>query len=254
TAAIGSSRLAGLLAARGVTVDRVTRSSDALVAANRGDVTLLLPAPGLMHAYYLRMLKLLPATTRVVLVEPSGLTLDQGLIPVGRSGNRWATKAVPPGCNLPEAVRAGAAGVYHVRYGDVDGQTVACYQGAAPPSLGTGGSPDPDFPVNGGQQEGSGSGGGIDGGGSGSGGDPPTPPYWKLLPPWAWAVLGMLGLAGVAFALARARRLGPPVSEPLPVAVRAAETVEGRGLLYRRANARQAALATLRASTLSRLP
>src|SRR5207248_6577045 len=126
-------------------------------------------------------------------------------------------------------------------------------QVAAPPSLGTGGSPDPDFPVNGGQQEGSGSGGGIDGGGSGSGGDPPTPPYWKLLPPWAWAVLGMLGLAGVAFALARARRLGPPVSEPLPVAVRAAETVEGRGRLYRRARARDVALDTLRAGTLPRL-
>src|SRR5204863_6379268 len=37
---------------------------------------------------------------------------------------------------------------------------------AAPPSLGTGGSPDPDFPVAGGQQEGSGSGGGDQGNGS----------------------------------------------------------------------------------------
>jgi Domain of unknown function (DUF4350) len=321
-AAIGGSRLAGLLTGRGVTVDRVTKSSDALVAAYQGDVTLFLPAPGLMHAYYLRMLKLLPRTTRVVIVEPSGLTLRQGLIPVGKSGNRWATAAAPPGCALPEAARAGTAGVFHVYYGDVDGQTVACYDGAlvgmryaaaevvlvganepfrndriaehgnallasglltahrrvvwldlhrgeppprvlqqtpdpnqvaAPPSLGTGGSPDPDFPVAGGRQRGDGSEPGGGDQGNGSPGEPPTPPYWKLLPTWAWAILGMLGLAGIAFALARARRLGPPVSEPLPVAVRAAETVEGRGRLYRRANARRAALATLRATTLNRL-
>ncbi len=319
-AAIGGARLAGLLTARGITVDRVTKSSDALVAAYRGDVTLFVPAPGLMHAYYLRMLKLLPATTRVVLVEPSPLTLGGGLIPVGKSGNRWTTRAVPPDCALPEAVGAGVAGAYHVFYGKVAGETARCYHGAlvgtryaaaevilvgatdpfrndrigehgnaalasgllarhgrvvwldlhhseppprvierspdpgqfgAPPSLGTGGSPDPDFPVNqGGNQQGS---GGGDGGGSGSGGEPPTPPYWKLLPLWAWAGLALLGVAAVAFALARARRLGPPVSEPLPVAVRAAETVEGRGRLYRRAKARHAALHTLRTSALARL-
>ena len=63
----------------------------------------------------------------------------------------------------------------------------------------------------------------------------------------------MLGLGALAFAVARARRLGPPVSEPLPVAVRAAETVEGRGRLYRRAKARRPALLTLRTSTLNRL-
>jgi hypothetical protein len=74
-----------------------------------------------------------------------------------------------------------------------------------------------------------------------------------LLPPWAWAGLGLLGLAALAFALARARRLGPPVSEPLPVAVRAAETVEGRGRLYRRAKARESALQALRNTALRRL-
>ena len=39
-------------------------------------------------------------------------------------------------------------------------------------------------------------------------------------------------------ALWRARRLGPVVAEPLPVVVRAAETVEGRARLYRRGGAR----------------
>src|SRR2546423_4355566 len=130
TAEIGGSRLAALLAAQGVTVDRVTKSSDALVAAYSGEVTLFVPAPSLMHAFYLRMLKLLPASTRVVLVEPSALTLAQGRLPVGGSADRWAPKAVAPGCDLPEARGAGTAGVYHVHYDEVDAETAHCYGGA----------------------------------------------------------------------------------------------------------------------------
>src|SRR5205823_740559 len=98
--------------------------------AYQGDVTLFVPAPDLMHAYYLRMLKLLPASTRVVLVQPSGLTLGQGLIPVNSAGTRWATRAVAPSCPLPEAAQAGNASVYHVFYGKVANQIVRCYQGA----------------------------------------------------------------------------------------------------------------------------
>jgi hypothetical protein len=134
---------------------------------------------------------------------------------------------------------------------------------AAPPSLGTGGSPDPDFPVadpNGPERGDPGPGqplnpgSGHDGGdGGGGGGAPPPPPFWRLLPGWAWVGLALLFLAALGYALASARRLGPPVSEPLPVAVRAAETVEGRGRLYRRAKAREVALDTLRTSTLNRL-
>ncbi len=63
-----------------------------------------------------------------------------------------------------------------------------------------------------------------------------------------WAVL-QLGLAVVALALWRSRRLGPVVTEPLPVVVRAAEAVEGRSRLYRAARARGAAAQALRAST-----
>jgi len=63
----------------------------------------------------------------------------------------------------------------------------------------------------------------------------------------------MLLIAALAYALARARRLGPPVGEPLPVVVRAVETVEGRGRLYRRANARGTAIRALRDSALGRL-
>ena len=328
----GGQHLADLVRQRGVTIDKVTSSPAALARAYQGDVTLFVPAPSLMHSYYLRMLKLLPASTRVVLVEPSALTLANGLIPVGDADSRWAPRAAAPGCDLPEARTAGSAGIYHTYYGRVDGAELArCYEGAlvefryaladvvlagssdpfrddrigeygnaalaagllatrrtvvwldlhraepapgithqppdpgllaAPPSLGTGGSGDPDFPVadphgshlgDPGMGPGEPVSGGGDAGGGGDGGAPPTPPVWKLLPPWAWTGLGLLALAGLAYALASARRLGPPVSEPLPVAVRTAETVEGRGRLYRRARARDVALDTLRAGTLPRL-
>jgi hypothetical protein len=52
--------------------------------------------------------------------------------------------------------------------------------------------------------------------------------------------------AVLLLALARGRRLGPPVAEQLPVSVRAAETVEGRARLYRAARARSAAAEALR--------
>jgi hypothetical protein len=123
---------------------------------------------------------------------------------------------------------------------------------AAPPSLGNGGSPDPDFvlPATGNGQDGGDAGGGQAGGGGrgGSGSSPPLP-----VPPQFWAVLALLAAATLALALARGRRLGPPVSEPLPVLVRGVETVTGRGRLYRRAKARGPALSTLRNAALQRL-
>lgn len=70
-------------------------------------------------------------------------------------------------------------------------------------------------------------------------------------PFWAAALLVILAL--VAFAAASARRLGAPVTEPLPARVRAAETVRGLAGLYRRSGARDASLATLQAAALRRL-
>src|SRR5262249_7030588 len=54
-------------------------------------------------------------------------------------------------------------------------------------------------------------------------------------------------------ALWKARRPGPLVAEDLPVVVRASETVEGRGRLYRSRRARDRAAAALRIATLQRL-
>ncbi|GAA2744117.1 DUF4350 domain-containing protein [Terrabacter aerolatus] len=72
-------------------------------------------------------------------------------------------------------------------------------------------------------------------------------PEW--LPPAAW----LLGAAVVAFALARGRRLGRLVTEPLPIVVRASETTEARGRLYHRAADRPFAARVLRVGTRTRL-
>lgn len=74
-----------------------------------------------------------------------------------------------------------------------------------------------------------------------------------LLPGWVRWGVAALGLAVVVVALARARRFGPVVTEPLPVVVRSAEAVEGRARLYRTARARDRAADALREASRSRL-
>ncbi|GGO75735.1 DUF4350 domain-containing protein [Nonomuraea cavernae] len=74
-----------------------------------------------------------------------------------------------------------------------------------------------------------------------------------LMPPGIpWAV-GMAAITVLLLALWRGRRLGPVVMERLPVVVRAAETVEGRGRLYRARRARASAADSLRAGTIDRV-
>jgi hypothetical protein len=75
----------------------------------------------------------------------------------------------------------------------------------------------------------------------------------SLIPGQVWAVVIQLGIAVVLLALWRMRRLGPLVTEPLPVVVRACETVEGHGRLYRSRRARDRAAAALRDGALGRI-
>ena len=60
-----------------------------------------------------------------------------------------------------------------------------------------------------------------------------------------WIVV-QLWLVVVLVALWKGRRIGPLVAEELPVVVRASETVEGRGRLYRSRRARDRAAQALR--------
>ncbi|WP_326551583.1 DUF4350 domain-containing protein [Micromonospora sp. NBC_01813] len=78
-------------------------------------------------------------------------------------------------------------------------------------------------------------------------------PLLDAFPAWFWALLVQLALAVLALAFWRSRRLGPPVTEPLPVRVAAAETVLGRGRLYRRVRGREPTANAVRTATLARL-
>lgn len=85
-------------------------------------------------------------------------------------------------------------------------------------------------------------------------GAPATPSSLvDLVPPNVIWIVWQLCLVVALLALWKGRRPGPLVAEDLPVVVRASETVEGRGRLYRSRRARDRAAAALRTATLQRL-
>jgi hypothetical protein len=81
-----------------------------------------------------------------------------------------------------------------------------------------------------------------------TGSDQPTllPRWWEMAVVQAFLALIMLGVW-------RGRRLGPIMIEPMPVTVRASETVEGHGRLYYKLGARDRAAEALRSGTRERL-
>lgn len=324
---IGGRELADRIRTAGIHIRRETSAIDALRAVrDSAGATLLVPAPELLHRDTVRLIGMLPAGTRVVLVDARARTLRAGRMPVAAGPRRWATAvraptAGPGFCAMPEADRAGGAAVTRQRYGNVpagyaphrcyeDGLVMLRWQrvelvlvGASDPfrndrldehgnaALSVGlltarpdliwldrhvpdqppsstareGTPDEDgYPQEPGGEDREGSdpaGDGEDGrnGGSGdeSGQDGSASSsgtsLYNELPPWFLAVLAQLALAALVVALWRARRLGPPVAEPLPVLVRSAETVRGRGRLYQRAHARGRALEILRSAARTKL-
>jgi hypothetical protein len=87
----------------------------------------------------------------------------------------------------------------------------------------------------------------IEGGSSGKG------KIFDLIPDnVGWTVV-QLWLTVALVALWKGRRIGPLVAEKLPVVVRASETVEGRGRLYRSRRARDRAAQALRGAALQRM-
>jgi hypothetical protein len=71
----------------------------------------------------------------------------------------------------------------------------------------------------------------------------------SLLPEGVWPLLAVVVTVVLALAAWQGRRLGPVVVEPLPVAVRASETTEGRARIYQRYRTRDRAAEHLRALT-----
>ncbi len=68
----------------------------------------------------------------------------------------------------------------------------------------------------------------------------------SLLPRWLIPAVWLAGLTTIALMLWRGRRLGPLATEPLPVVVKAVETTQSRGKLYRRVGDRAHAATALR--------
>lgn len=75
----------------------------------------------------------------------------------------------------------------------------------------------------------------------------------RLWPEWLGSMILLTGFALAAVFWWRGRRLGRLVVEPLPVVIRAIETTESRGRLYRRARDVDRAAAVLRQATGRRL-
>jgi hypothetical protein len=76
---------------------------------------------------------------------------------------------------------------------------------------------------------------------------------FDLIPNNVMWIVVQLWLTVILIALWKGRRIGPLVAEDLPVVVRASETVEGRGRLYRSRRARDRAAQALRAATIQRM-
>jgi hypothetical protein len=269
----GSRALAHILAQRGQQVVRVNSPQQA-AHAEAADSTLVVTGPAFLDHSELGALGALPGDR--VLVEPDAPAL-RALAPGVTSAGSAPVGAADPECSLAAAQLAGNA--------DMGGVTLRpsaqplpgaqeCYPVSAGPSLiryvtgrrtitvlGTGipltnnGLADrgnaalavnllagresivwltPGMPAL-----------------AGAGGGQRT--LAGLIPWAAYLVAIQLALAVVATAAWRARRLGPLVTEPLPVVVRAAETVEGHGRLYRSRRSRDRAADALRGAAIDRL-
>ncbi|MFF7455222.1 DUF4350 domain-containing protein [Kitasatospora sp. NPDC008115] len=271
--ATGSHAVTALLQREGLDVDLTT---DPAGRPSRAD-TLVLPEPDLLGPEQLAAIAA-ARHARLVLVSPGPAALtalapgvrmsdENGGIPYARVHSTDAA------CSLPEAVRAGSAHVGGLLY-TAGSRGEGCYQrghgypvvvvptgpGTDVVVLGSG-----EFLTNGLLKK--------DGNAALGLGLLGAQPHvtWHLpdysapvaegarknfrdyIPEgWTWAGY-QLAVAVVLAALWRARRLGPVVSENLPVVVRASETTEGRARLYHRARARGRAADALRRATAHRV-
>lgn len=272
--ASGSRALRVLLGQQHVQVERVG-TVDAAVAPGDPGTTVLVPFPDAVTRADLAALG--RSAFRIVLVEPddtalAAVTADVTEVGTDPPGQAAAVVARQPGCTAPIARLAGVVDLGGHRYRSTAGTT--CYDGSLAVSRTLGGAPLVVFgtaaPLTNARlgQEGNAA-LALAALGAGDPELPATTVRWWLpplpatgdgqvglldvLPPWVGLAVLQLLLVGAVVVLWRARRLGPVVAEPLPVVVRAAETVEGRARLYRRVQARGPAAAALRGGVLARI-
>ncbi|MEV8096787.1 DUF4350 domain-containing protein [Kitasatospora sp. NPDC085879] len=279
----GARALVRLLERQGVTVRTAAGEAELAAALGASDTTVVLPDPYLLDPDALDRLAAARRgdDSRLVLLAPDDAQLDAlaaGLHTATAADglpDYAADQSTASACDLPEATRAGSAELGGLLYLPAPGDT-GCYPRHGRPTvvlhtdaagrqttvLGT------DRPLTNERLA-------KDGNASLALGLLGSRPHlvWYLpdytgdgapaaadrrslldhVPDgWRWATL-QLAVAAALAAVWRARRLGPVVSEDLPVVVRAAETTEGRARLYRRANARGHAADALRRAARHRL-
>ncbi|MET7619909.1 DUF4350 domain-containing protein [Streptomyces sp. NPDC005408] len=276
----GSRAVAELLKDRGVTT-RVVTTLDGATTTAGPDTTLLVTVPDLLTEQQQRTLRTAAANSggRTILLSAGSASLH-ALAPGVHSEAPAAVSARTPQCSLPAARSAGDAELGGERYSTETPGADSCFPSDGLPTLlridepGNGdtvllGSPDilynhrldkhgnaslalqllgsrshlvwylPSLGDNSAAQD------GTNGNTESS--------FLDLIPSgWLWGTL-QLALAVVLAAIWRARRLGPLVTERLPVAIRASESTEGRARLYRKVNARDRAAAALRSATRTRI-
>jgi hypothetical protein len=265
----GSRALAQILGDQGVQVDLVTTSA-AMSATTGPDDTLLVVDPDRLAAAQVAVVR----ATGADLVVASTTAPDRYLPGVTAQPSDPGVRA--PGCDLPAAQRAGAVDAGGIAYVTDDAglqDPRLCYSHDGRPSLVQATLEDGSLvtllgsssPLTNSRLDDEGDAAlvlGLLGGNDRvvwylpSATDvPPSAQksFYDLVPDGIWWGLLQVGVAVLLLALWRARRLGAIVVEPLPVAVRAAETEEGRARLYRRNGARGQAAESLRAGVRSRL-
>lgn len=277
---LGAHALSDILGERGTQVVRAYDPATALAAVRqtgRGrHLTLLITSPYLLTPA--QRARLARARADLFLVQPGRDALAElaPAVHLAATGPATFGRVVPPGCTLPAARAAGTANAGGLSY-TAPAHATACYRVAGRPSviryaaagriitvLGSGAPLANAYLGNAGNaalvlnllgprgrvvwltSEPS---------GAVAIRSPGAPPRRApALVPWAaWLVVIQLAVAVVLAALWRARRLGPLISERLPVVVRASETVEGHAGLYQARRARDRAAAALREAMLARV-
>jgi len=263
----GTHALVTLLREHGVDVVEAQDVAAAESAARPGTLIVVLQTLQHLDDDVLRRLSSLPGDR--LLVAPSTRTRE-ALAPHITVAGSVPFGGAEPGCDLREATRAGAValGVSDEYEAVEDFPITRCYDGALVrytddgrnvTVVGSG-----DFMVNGGLLTEGNAALAMNLAGAAprviwyapqkrQGESDAGAEIADLIPPAVRWIVIQLFLTIALVALWRGRRLGPLVAERMPVVVRASETVEGRGRLYRSRRARDRAATALRTATLQRL-